>query len=68
MATARTSSLGEIEMRAGGSGAIAVAQTTIKSTIPPWKTLRLFDARIGNAESVSGSLTGIGLNRQNAFG
>src|SRR5438132_9902337 len=44
--TARTSSLGEMEMRAGGSGPSAVAQSNIKSTTPIRKTNRLLNTRI----------------------
>ena len=48
MVVARTSSADETEIRAGGSGAIAVAQTKIKSTTPA-ETLRLLDPHICNA-------------------
>src|SRR5438874_2196676 len=63
--TARTRSAGVIEMCAPGSGAIAVAQRSIKITIPHW--LRLLDARICKIRSriiyvVSSSLTGVGSN------
>src|SRR5947199_6800209 len=63
--TARTRSEGVIDMRAPGSGAIAVAQRSIKITIPHW--LRLLDARICKIRSriiyaISSSLTGVGSN------
>src|SRR6266576_3446134 len=68
--TARTRSAGVIEMRAPGSGAIAVAQRSIKITIPHW--LRLLDARICKIWSptiyaVSSSLTGVGSNCERTF-
>src|SRR6266487_4067258 len=68
--TARTRSAGVIEMRAPGSGAIAVAQRSIKITIPHW--LRLLDARICKIRSrtiyaVSSSLTGVGSNCERTF-
>ncbi len=40
-------------MRVPGSGAIAVAHSSIKSTNPPWKRVRLVDARIDNSRSRS---------------
>src|SRR5437879_10215807 len=46
MVTARTSSSGEIEMRAGGSGPTSIAQNNIKSTTPAAKTNRLLNVRI----------------------
>src|SRR5207247_1091944 len=68
--TARTRSEGVIEMCVPGSGAIAVAQRSIKITIPHW--LRLLDARICKIRSrtiyaVSSSLTGVGSNCERTF-
>src|SRR6266446_5446304 len=68
--TARTRSAGVIEMRAPCSGAIAVAHSSIKITIPHW--LRLLDARICKIRSptiyaVSSSLTGVGSNCERTF-
>src|SRR5438477_576240 len=40
-------------MRAPGSGAIAVAHSSIKSTNPPWKRPRLVNVRIENSRSRS---------------
>src|SRR6266513_2272513 len=70
--TARTSSLGEMEMRAGGSGPSAVAQNNIKSTTPIRKTNRLLNTRICRVEpaiirGVSSTVTGAGWNCEPTF-
>jgi len=72
MVVARTSSADETEIRAGGSGAIAVAQTKIKSTTPVEKTIRLLDPRICKARlaiiyALSSSLTELDLNCERAL-
>src|SRR5213082_3437017 len=70
--TARTSSLGEMEMRAGGSGPSAVAQNNIKSTTPIRKTNRLLNTRICRVgpdiiQAVSSTVIGAGLNCEPTF-
>src|SRR5436309_771382 len=70
--TARTSSLGEMEMRAGGSGPSAVAQNNIKSTTPIRKTNRLLNTRICRVgpdiiRAVSITVIGAGLNCEPTF-
>src|SRR6266496_2687551 len=70
--TARTSSLGEMETRAGGSGPSAVAQNNIKSTTPIRKTDRLLNTRIcrvgpDTIRAVSNTVIGAGLNCEPAF-
>src|SRR4029434_2556136 len=65
--TARTNSLGEMEMRAGGSGPSAAAQNSIKNTMPAQKMNRLLNTRIcrvGPAiiRAVSSAVIGAGWN------
>src|SRR5205809_7848861 len=50
MVTARTSSSGDIDIRAGGSGPTAIAQNNIKSTTLAQKTIRLLNALIKRVE------------------
>src|SRR5205823_14522132 len=52
MVTARTSSSGEMEMRAGGSGPTAIDQNNIKNTTPAAKTNRLLNASINTVGPV----------------
>src|SRR4029453_4363079 len=70
--TARTSSLGEMEMRAGGSGPSAVAQKSIKSTTPIRKTNRLLNTRICKVgpdiiPPLSSAVIGAGLSCEPTF-
>src|SRR5207247_7984831 len=50
MVTARTSSSGDIEIRAGGSGPTAIAHNNISSTTPAQKTIRLVNALINSGD------------------
>src|SRR5437867_4702654 len=72
MVTARTSSSGEMEMRAGGSGPTAIDQNNIKNTTPAAKTNRLLNTRITRVGPViirdsSRNVVLPGLNREGAF-
>src|SRR5882762_3498094 len=72
MVTARTSSSGEIEMRAGGSGPTAIAQNKIKSTRAAAKTSRFLSRGINRVgpKSIRGSsrnAAGVRLNHARVF-
>src|SRR5262249_1393354 len=72
MVTARTSSSGEIEMRAGGSGPTAIAQNKIKSTTADAKTSRFLSRGINRVgpriiRRLSRNAAGVRLNRARAF-